>query len=275
MNRSNLRWSARNKLFVMAVAVFIVLGVGGNASASPFGVYYDVLLDGTVFTLVDDGMGGLEPLFDVEGHLDTVLFDDEPGFVLNDLVPDPNFFLPGNDLIVTEMVTMDPNGTEIITIWVEGQDPNSPFPTPGAPLFVNELDPNSIVAFDVTGLEWPDFPGIVTGFDLIVTFGPLEVPIDPLFVDIFDGTDGGDGGDDGEDEGEFPVVEEIGEGSGFPIELFFGLDPADFVLPTGEHATDLHLEISVIHIPEPSSMMLMAIAGMALVGRRSVLRKRR
>ena len=254
--------SVTKKSVVSAVVVAcLVFNIVGIASADPFGDDYDVLLDGFLTTYIDDGMGGLEPYFDTEGHLSTVLFDGDPGFLENDLVPDPNYFAPGNDLIVTETAVMEPDGSETISIWIEGQDPAAPFPTPGAPLFNNDLDPNEAVLFEVTGLGWPGMPGIVTGYHLVLTFGPLEVPIEPLFADIFDGAGGG--GPDIDDPIEY-----------FGSELYFGLDPADFVLPDGTHATDLHLEISVTHIPEPGSMALLAVGGVMLFGSRRVRRRR-
>ena len=213
------------------------------ASADPTGIEYLVTLDGFVL----DSTGEIE----TEGHQGPVIFDGLSELVPNDVIPDPPLS-PGNDLIVDEDVFDNGDGTETITIWVAGQIPGEDFPTPGAPLFVNFLDLDTPVHFVIFDLHWGDdaTPGTITDLEVLVTF-PDEVPVEPLFVDIF--------------------------GSGTPSDpliIFMELDSAEFYSVPGDigapPATDLHVSFKVTHVPEPSTFALTALALLSLLahGRR-------
>ncbi len=221
------------------------------ASADPTGIEYEVLLDGVVVSAT------LPTVFETEGHLGGVIFDGLPDLVPNDLDPGPPPpFEHGNGLIVTEHVVDHFDGTETITIWIEGQVPDEDFPTPGAPLFANTLFLDEPVIFSIGdllgGLHWddPSMGGIVTDIKVLITF-PDDVLIDPLFVEV--------------------------SGAGTPFDpLFIGmeLDPADFYLPFGDvdgtPATDLHVSFKVEHfiIPEPSTLLLSTLVLLGLLAYR-------
>jgi len=156
---------------------------------------------------------------------------------------------PGNDLSVTEEVGPGPGGSEIITIWVEAE-------TSGDPLFVNTLDLEELVFFEVFDLHWddPTMGTLVSDIEVMVTF-PDAVMVTPVFVDVFG----------------------LGTPSD-PLDILIELDPSDFYSPagdiTGMPATDLHVSFRVDHfvIPEPSSLVLagLTLVGMLARGRRRV-----
>ena len=112
-----------------------LLFAGSSAQADPTGIIYDAGLDAEVTGFDADGVFTST----LEGHLGEVVFDGLPELIPNDIDPSIEFpggtFVPGNEIIVTEDVDFNPDGSETITIWYEGQDPAGPFPTPGAPLF--------------------------------------------------------------------------------------------------------------------------------------------
>ena len=223
----------------------LALSYSVSAIADPTGIVYDVLLDAEVITTDPDG----NPILDIEGHFGSVPFDGLPDSVPNDLIPPVPPFVPGNNLIVTEFVTPLPNNMELIDIIVEGQDPTQPFPTPGAPLFTNPIDPAGFVAFEVLGFYWDDMPNRkakVNFFDLSLSFsvGP-DVPIEPLLADI------------------------VGSGTiDDPLDLLFELDLTDFDIPP----TDLKLTFKITHVPEPSTVLMLGTTVLMMAG--STLKKR-
>ncbi len=217
--------------------VCVVVALGKTAVADPFGIEYRVLLDGFVTDSVE---------VELEGHNGNVPFDGLPDMVPNDFNPadlSPTFS-DGNDLIVTEDVMGDE-----VWIWIEGQQPGEPFPTPGAPLFANPLVPVSeVVGFDIFELHWQsDMPAVISNISLELTFGEVSVPITPLaFFPDGDGT------------------------SGNAIALQFQLDPLDFSDPLLGDATDLHLHFTVVHIPEPSTLALLVLGALLIFVRPSL-----
>ena len=243
----------RHAAFALTGLLTTVL-VTQSSSADPTGIEYEVLLDAEVASPLDP------TLIAVEGHLGPVTFDGLPDPVPNDIDPSLDFpgdgFLPGNELIVTEDITFNPDESETISIWIDAQDPAAPFPTPGAPLFANPVAPAGddspgFVVAEVGGLIWAEGPAsVITDLSVSVSFPDELIEVDPLFVEIL--------------------------GSGTfedPFSLFIDIDPADMYSPSGDFetgtpATDLHITFTVVHIPEPTAAALALLAMAALAVRR-------
>ncbi|MEE9181765.1 MAG: hypothetical protein V3U33_04275, partial [candidate division NC10 bacterium] len=103
-----MKASARVLAAVWSIT-FAALASPPTVTADPFGIDYLVTFDG----IVSPGI--------VEGHEGVVTFDGITEIIPNDIVPPPPSFVPGNDLIVTEDRVVNPDGTETIKIWLEGQ----------------------------------------------------------------------------------------------------------------------------------------------------------
>lgn len=222
------------KRLLGAVTLTLHLAVPVYVGATPVAVEYDVILDG----FVTDGAA-----FDAEGHVGTVTFDTLPELVPNDLNPGPPPpFLDGHDLIVTEGIVYNSDGSETITIWVEGQSPLGPFPTPGASLFANPLDSFESVFFDVFGLHWGELEAAISDIEVLLAFSGGEVlATNPLFAEV------------------------TGLGTELdPLGLSFDLDPVDF--EAYGPATGLHLSFDARHVeaPEPALVLLLGL-GFALL----------
>ena len=231
----------RSAVCLAGAVACLLLTLASPASADPTGIIYEVTLDADVIDL-DTGVS------DEEGHEGEIVFDGLPEIVPNDIVP-LSPFLPGNDLVVTEHVVANPDGTETISIWVEGDGP------PGTPLFVNTIDFKETVFVEFSGLHWNDplMGGDIIDGEVFIAFGDLEFETIPLFVEVF------------------------GVGTEFsPLGGFLELDPLDFYLPAGDTdgtpATGLHVSLVVEHftVPEPSTLLLAALAlpGLLAYGRR-------
>jgi len=235
------------KSFLLPMVTVILCGTLSTLSpqtalADPTGTEYSVTLDGLL-------LDGAES---TEGHFGSVIFDGVAELVPNDIVPPfPNF--PGNDLIVTEDVIFNLDGSDTITIWVEGQDPGAPFPTPGAPLFANPLDPVAPVFFEVDGLNWGTTEAMfLSDISISLSFtGEIEIPIIPLDIGF------------------------TGAGTDIdPLLAVFTLDSPDFSDSMFGDATDLHLSFTVEHVvPEPASVTLLGVGVLALFA--IVYRRRR
>lgn len=208
--------------------------VGLPAHASPIGFDYGVLLDADVTDDID--------AFDTEGHAGSVVFDDAAETVPNDIVPSPPL-APGFDLLVSEMVMDNQDGTETISIWVESAE------DPGVgPLFANPLDPFGFIFFEVDSLFWDQGPGEVVDYVVTLSFGTALVEAALLAEDV-----GGDGFNS-------------------PLFLDFELDPFQILDLEDQLGpwTDLHLDIVIAHadVPEPSLLALVGISGLALLAKR-------
>jgi len=207
------------------------------AQGSPIGSIYDVILDADVTDGID---------FDFEGHAGPVVFDGNGDSIPNDFVPSPPL-APGFDLLVSEMVTDNLDGTETLSIWIENAN------NPGTgPLFANDLDEFGFISFGVDGLIWPEGAAEILDFDVLLSFGSTILPA--------------------------TILSESFGGDGFSSPLFFEfeLDPfqiIDLEAQLGDW-TDLHLEILLEHanVPEPALGVLAGLVGLALAGRRRCTR---
>lgn len=212
----------------------VVLAITTVAKASPLGIDYTVILSG----LTSDGQ--------IEGHNGLVTFDGEPDLLPNSAVPEPPD-VPGNDLIVTEDAVLNPDGSETLSFWIQAQEPDEEFPTPGASLFANPLHPFWPVSFWIEGIHWSDMPSIrVTDLDWAISFGEVEVPVIPKSIGF------GGGGTEA-----------------IPFNFIFGLKPGDFTDDELGDATDLHFNVTFSHgtvVPEPSALVLLVFGLAAMIG---------
>jgi len=136
---------------------------------------------------------------------------------------------------VEEDAVTNPDGSETISIWIESAGNNC------LELFCNPLDPSQLVFFGIEALYWVEVPAaVISDIELLVTFFPGDpgTPIIPLFEDIF-----GSGSFDD------------------PLFLSFELDPSDLV-----GATDLHLNLTVSHVPVPAAALLFGSGLLGLIG---------
>jgi hypothetical protein len=217
----------------LLLSAVMALGIAAVAKADPLGIDYNVILNGLT-------AGG-----QIEGHNGIVTFDGEPELIPNNVVPAlPE--VPGNDLIVTEHAVLNPNGSETLSFWIEGQEPDQPFPTPGAPLFNNDLHPIWPVSVWIRGIHWGDMPSIlVSDLHWAISFGEVHVPVIPKSI-MFGG----------------------GGTEAVPFDFLFRFEPEDFTHDVLGDATDLHFNVTFTHgpvIPEPSTITLLVIGMVAVI----------
>ena len=216
----------------------------GPAGADPTGTTYNVFLDAAVIAPGSLSVTGLE------GHSATATFGGAPELIPADILPDPiPPFVAPNDLILTEAVASNPDGTETLSFLFEGQVPGAPFPTPGAPLFANPLDtllPPGVI-LGILDLGWGDTPGVaaeVVGIDAAVAFdgGATSMSVTPTFADVID---------DG--SGLLSITLDFATGD---LELPTPGIPGSTPLP----ATGLVIDVTIAKIPEPTSLTPVAVA---------------
>ncbi len=236
----------RNLAWCNAALVVMLSGsLVATAKADPVGMQYDLEL--TLFRPAVPFPVALE-----RHTADDIPFDEtEKIGVLTHIAPNPDV---DNDLNVTEMAMPTAVG-EAITIWVEGQKV-----LPGGrpvPLFTETVAQGGDgVRFILDNLYWANFDGTATVADLLffeVTFPNPSVGILPTDIII------------------------TGNGTAAsPLRIRADFDALDFNLNnTGggggiPQATDFHISFTVVHIPEPSTLVLAALAlvGLFVHGRR-------
>ncbi len=204
-----------------------------TASASPVGTEFGVFLGGAVV------QGGQ---VENESKLGFVPFDDAADPLPVDLDPAQvsGAFRPGTGLVITERAGAGPGGMDTIEIWIAGQAPGDPAPTPGAPLFANPVYPGESVSFSIEDLLWGDATPAARVQVVDLSLGSVPggaQSLSPLLIDI------------------------VGRGTeDDPLFVDLELAASEF-----EGATDLHLTLGVTPVPVPAALPLFA-AGLAVFG---------
>lgn len=229
------------------VFAVVALWIGtGFAHAEPLGIVYDFQFD-AVFSSLEPG--ALPP---VEGHRASITFDGLAELVQGGAA---NLDLPANDVWVRETTTPNGPDSELIEIWIFGEDAVAqdlpPDPGQFGSLFLNPISTADLVLLSINGLYWTDRPNdsvAVSDIEFFFTEDGGIVPI-ALLSDLNDF-----------------VATTRGTGTqADPLELVAAISALDLI----EDATDLHLSFKVAHVPEPAGALVLVGGGfVALLTRR-------